>query len=237
MLVIGHALAMTASNVRCRCDRLHEKTHVPHPSPGGVRRLTTRTFRTSVSGIQRRVSVANPGRVEAPEGGAIRVRAVEHRRNDTGVDRPHLIVGSSKFRLVAGEVGLGLVVVFGRRCHLDRHSRNQQRADDRKSCSLHGRLHFDIGGKCASLCECCVLMRRPLSHQLRPAWPARLRAHVAHLTFHGDLTGNRAQPRAERRQLQAAELASIRQRAWQARSTDSITRPVSPAKIIPFTRR
>ena len=168
-----------------------DKHMYPTPSEGGVRRLITRTFRTSVGGVQRRVSVANPGRVEAPEGGAIRVRAVEHGLDDTGVDRPHLIVGSSKFRLVAGEVGLGLVVVFGRRCHLDRHSRNQQRADNRKSCSLHGRLHFDIGGKCASLCECCVLMRRPLSHQLRPAWPARLRARVAHLTFHGDLTAIR----------------------------------------------
>ncbi len=89
---------------------------------GGVRGPLTREFRTLVGGVERRISVANPRWVHSPEARAIRVRAVERTWGD--IDRPHLIVGSSKVRrMMLAEVGLGhSVVMLGRRCHLNRHS-------------------------------------------------------------------------------------------------------------------
>lgn len=130
----------------------------PRLRVGSLGLLTWKILKASVSGrVQRGVFAAR----------SRRIKAIKRSRSDT--DRPvRLIVGSSKFGNITAEVGFA-PVVRGSRCHLDCRSQDQQRADDGKGCSLHGRLRWlDLEEASASPCGYGILMRANRPHQLAP---------------------------------------------------------------------
>jgi hypothetical protein len=130
-------------------------------------------------GTEIRIFAADSRGVPSAKAKAVRVPVVTCWWDNNHRPVP-LIIGSAKLR-----------VMLGRRGHLNRQSRDQQRAESSENCLPHARLHWlDIRSRQLHLAIRVVLMRQSLSHQHSPSWSGTPGTRVVHLTSHEGFTAN-----------------------------------------------
>ena len=187
----GYSLILSALAADARRN---SQTTLSHPSLVGIELNSSEAkpnfgcfggylgslVRTLASGgTEIRIFAADSRGVPSAKAKAIHVPIVTRWWDDNHWLVP-LIIGPAKLR-----------VMLGRRGHLNRQSRDQQRAESSENFLLHARLHrLGIRSRQLHLAIRVVLMRQSLSHQHRPCWSGTQGTCVVHLTSHEGLTAN-----------------------------------------------